>query len=88
MPDDVDASGAHALQRPPEEQDAELGRRGARADGAPDGHYEDCGLNRGVAAEDVGDLGPEGEEGGRCQVEDGDYPVELLDLACIIVWDS
>lgn len=33
-----------------------------------------------MAAENVGDLRPEGEQGGGCQVEDGDYPIKLLDL--------
>ena len=33
-----------------------------------------------MAAEDVGDLGPEGEEGGRGEVEGRNDPVELFDL--------
>ena len=55
-----------------------MGRAGA--DGSADSHDDDGDLQSEVAAKDVGDLGPEREEGGRGEVEGGDDPVELAYL--------
>lgn len=52
------------------------------ADGGADGREKDGGVEGGLAAEDIGSLRPEGEEGCACQVEDGYYPVELGELVC------
>ncbi len=79
--DDIQAGTAQPLDTAAQQEDGERTGRGRRTQRTPDHHGNDGQLDGPVPAEDVRHLAPERDEGGGRQIEGGDDPIELRDLA-------
>lgn len=77
----IEPSTCHALQSTAQQQDRERIFRSSGTQSATYQHDDYGRVHRGGAPEDIGELGPARDKGSSSQVERGDDPVQLGDLA-------